>query len=273
MGYRDDMEICKEYIFKNYGETVTARELADMTGYSLYHFCHVFRAYFDMSVGEYIRRFALNKAAADILDGRPIIEASLDAGFDTAAGFSKAFRKQFGMSATEYKKQQQKRSYSTMEFTLEKKGAFSANGYYIAPHGEKIDVLESGAYWLGINFSGHPTYPIDSAVNGEVGMWTHPDEASGELKYFFGYIADDAAPEGFEKTEIPAAEYAVFTVPAAKSFENGGEELANNIRSTWKYIFKEWLDASAYAFDEGKVCFEFYHGEVTKIYVPVKVKG
>ena len=273
MDYQDAMEICREHIFEHYGEPVTARELADMTGYSLYHFCYVFRAYFDMSVGEYVRVYALNRAAADILGGKPILTASLDAGFDTAAGFSKAFKKQFGMSATEYRKQHLKRRSEFMEFTIEKKSAFSAIGYFIEPQAEKVDILESGAYWYGADFSGHPQYPTDSSVNGEVGMWTHPDDVNGELKYFFGYIADTAAPPNFVKSEIPAAEYAVFVVQAAKTFTNGGQELAENIRTTWKYVFKEWFGTSAYVFDEGKVCFEFYHGEVTKIYVPVKAKG
>ena len=266
------MELCKAYISRNSGEIVTARELADMTGYSLYHFCHVFRAYFDLSVGEYVRRLALSKAAADILDGKPIIEASLDAGFNTSAGFSKAFKKQFGMSATEYRKQNLKRREKIMEFTIEKKNAFSAIGYYIAPKEEKVDVLESGAYWLGVDFTSRPQYPADSSINGEVGMWTHPDEIGGALKYFFGYVSGDAAPEGFVKEEIPEAEYAVFTVPPSTTFTDDGKELANNIRGTWKYVFKEWLDTSDYAFDEAKRCFEFYHGAETKVYVPVKTK-
>jgi len=267
------MELCKTYIAQRPGEIVTARELADMAGYSLYHFCHVFRAHFDVSVGEYIRRAALNKAASDILGGKPVIEAALEAGFDTAAGFSKAFRRQFGVSATEYRKQNLKRSENIMEFTIEKKGAFSAIGYYLPSTSENVDVKESGAYWFGADFSGCPQYPTDSSVNGEVGMWTQPDEVNGALKYFFGYISSDDAPAGFVKADIPAAEYAVFEVPAAKTFTNGGEELATNVRNTWRYVFKEWLDASAYAFDEANVCFEFYHGEVTKVCVPVKANG
>ena len=273
MAYRDAMELCKNHISRHSGDVVTARELADMTGYSLYHFCHVFRAYFDVSVGEYIRRVALNAAADAILDGKPIMEAALDAGFSTPAGFSKAFKRQFGMSATEYRRQNLKRSEKTMEFAIERKSAFAAIGYYIAPAGESVDVLESGAYWFGADFSSQPEYPTDSSANGEIGMWTHPSETDGALKYFFGYVSGGAAPEGFAKVDIPEAEYAVFEVPAAKTFTNGGEELANNIRSTWKYVFKEWLDASAYAFDEAKVCFEFYHGAITKIFVPVKAKN
>ena len=160
-----------------------------------------------------------------------------------------------------------------MEFIIEKKSAFSAIGYYLMPKEEKVDLLESGAYWFGADFVGQPQYPSDSSVNGEVGMWMHPDEIDGVLKYFFGYISNDDTPVGFVKSEIPEAEYAVFEIPAAKTFTNGGKELAENIRTTWKYIFKKWIDTSEYAFDEGKVCFEFYHGEVTKIYVPVKSKG
>ena len=72
LDYRTAMEMCEEHINKHTGHTgefVTAKDLADMSGYSVYHFCHVFRAYFDMSVGEYVRRCALNKAASDILSG------------------------------------------------------------------------------------------------------------------------------------------------------------------------------------------------------------
>lgn len=273
MGYRSAMELCEKYIALHLGDVITARDLADKTGYSLYHFCHVFRAYFDMPVGDYVRRATLNKAASDILAGKPIIEASLNAGFDTSAGFSKAFRKQFGLSATEFRKQNMKRNGEIMESKIERKEAFSATGYYILPKDGKVDTLESGAYWFGVNFSSHPKYPLDSSVNGEIGAWMHPSETGGELKYFFGYISDAAdVPDGFVKVDVPAAEYAVFDIPPASTFENGGEELAQNIRKVWKYIFKEWLDASAYLFDESTLCFEFYHGEVTKVYVPVKAK-
>ena len=266
------MELCERHISQHLGEPTTARQLADLTGYSLYHFCHVFRAHFDVSVGGYVRRAALDRAAAMITGGTPIIEASLDAGFDTAAGFSKAFRRQFGMSATEYR-QQHFNGRKTMDFIIEKKDAFSAIGYFLTPTEEKIDLLESGAYWFGADFSGQPQYPTDSSVNGEIGMWTNPDETDGVLKYFFGYISDNGTPDGFVKIDLSAAEYAVFEVPVAKTFTNGGEELAANIRSTWKYIFTQWFDASTYAFDENGESFEFYHGEVTKLYVPVKAKG
>ena len=162
-----------------------------------------------------------------------------------------------------------------MNVTIEKKENFSAIGYYIPSRdGSKVDPIEAGAYWFGVDFKSHPQYPADSSVKGEIGAWTHPDDVAGNLNYFFGYISEDAkVPEGFVKFDVPAAEYAAFDVPPATNFSDNGKEFAEGIRKTWKYIFREWLDASEYSFDETKICFEFYHGESTKIYVPVKAKG
>ena len=103
------MELCESYINKHIDEPITAKQLAELTGYSVYHFCHVFRAYFDMPVGEHVRRCALQKAAVDILSGKSITDAAFDAGFSTSAGFSKAFKKQFGTSATNYLQQKKEK--------------------------------------------------------------------------------------------------------------------------------------------------------------------
>lgn len=224
MDYRAAMELCEKYIAEHSDKSITAQELADLTGYSLYHFCHVFRSYFDMPVGAYVRRAALRKAASDILCGKPIVVASFEAGFDTSAGFSKAFRKQFGMSATEYR-QYIKRSSDDMEPKFVKKEAFSAIGYNIPPKdGKNVDILESGAYWCGIDFKDYAKYHEDSSVNGEIGTWMHPDDVSGELRYFFGYVStSDEVPNGFVQMNVPAAEYAVFDVPPISHDIHGGD--------------------------------------------------
>jgi len=275
LDYHSAMELCEKYIKEHIGETISAKVLADRTGYSLYHFCHVFRAYFDMPVGEYVRRCALHKAALEILGGKSITEAAFDAGFSTSAGFSKAFKKRYGTSAVDYRKQNMKWRRDNMNVVIETKEKFSAIGYHIPSRdGGKVNPIEAGAYWFGVDFKSHPQYPTDSSLKGEIGTWTHPDDLDGNLNYFFGYIAaDENTPEGFAKLDVPAAEYAVFDVPPVTNFSDNSEAFAGEIRKTWKYIFKDWFDASEYFFDEAKVCFEFYHGESTKIYVPVKPKA
>jgi AraC family transcriptional regulator len=275
MSYRAAMENCVIFIDSHIGESINASTLADITGYSLYHFCHVFRAYFDMSVGEYVRCRSLQKAVSDILTGKPITAAAFDSGFSTSAGFSKAFKKQYGISATEYRRQYFKRSSDNMDPAIIKKDSFSAVGYNITPKdGNNVDILEAGAYWCGIDIKDYAKCHMENSQNGEIGLWIHPDCVSGELRYFFGYITDtDQETKSLEHINIPAADYAVFDVPTVSPDIHGGEKLALEICKMWKYIFKEWLDRSKYIFDEDKMCFEFYHGRDTQIYVPIKRKN
>jgi len=271
MDYRTAMELCQKTVDGHADRWVRAQELADLTGYSLYHFCHVFRAYFGLSVGAYVRARALDRAAADILAGKSVTDAALDCGFDTPAGFSKAFKKQFGVSAVRYR--QTERSRIGMEPKIVQKEAFSAVGCEIQPqNGEQVDVLESGAYWSGADCGSYAKIHESGTGKGEIGAWMHPDGVSGELRYFFGAVSGGGAPEGFVKLDVPAARYAVFDVPPVSAESHGGEALAREVRKTWKYIFKEWMDRSVWRFDERGMCFEFYRGRTTQIFVPVKAK-
>lgn len=86
---------------------LTARELANSAGFSLYHFYHVFEAVTGMSVGRYITYRRLLHALWQMSQGRDATTAALTYGFDTHAGFYKAFRKEFGCSPTQYLRSRQ----------------------------------------------------------------------------------------------------------------------------------------------------------------------
>ena len=79
-------------------------ELADAAGFSLYHFYHVFEAVTGMSVGRYITHRRLLHALWSMACGQDATGAALTYGFDTHAGFYKAFRKEFGCSPSVYLK-------------------------------------------------------------------------------------------------------------------------------------------------------------------------
>lgn len=269
MSYSEAMISCEEYIDKHIGEAIRASDVAAFCGYSLYHFCHVFRAFHGVPLGEYIREIRLLRAAEDIVSGKSVLDTALDYGYETHAGFTKAFTVRFGMSPSVYRKNHHKGVYK-MKPEIKNLNAFRAIGYSIKPKdGDNTDILKNGAYWSGIDFKFMPSYPAGANDEGEVAAWIHPSDVSGELSYFFGYkTTDTIVPDGFISLDIPAAEYAIFTVQAAEMFD----ELVDNIRSTWQYIFKEWFDNSDYAFDEEKMCFEFYKGKVAQIFVPIKNK-
>jgi AraC family transcriptional regulator len=51
---------------------------------------------------EYVRSRRLSLARIDLLKEERIIDVAIDYGFETASGFSKAFRKEFGYSPSQY---------------------------------------------------------------------------------------------------------------------------------------------------------------------------
>lgn len=86
---------------------LTARELADSAGFSLYHYYHIFEAVTGMSVGRYITYRRLLHALWHMSQGQDATIAALTYGFNTHAGFYKAFRKEFGCSPTQYLRSRQ----------------------------------------------------------------------------------------------------------------------------------------------------------------------
>lgn len=180
---------------------------------------------------------------------------------------TKAFRKEYGISAREYLKQN-KESEVLIMLHVEIKALRSqtALGYEI-PGEYDSDYSKSGAYWNHINFKEYPAYPEGIHDYGEVGLWTHPDHISGELHYFFGFLTDSTEiPDGFHKVEIPAGRYAIFTIKSQET----PEKVADAVRDGWRYVFTEWLcTQKEYKISHHGMCFECYQGEEAYLYLPV----
>ena len=91
-----------DYIEDNLKSELSIAELADLAGYSLYHYERIFKRLVGISIARYIKRRRLLHAAFDIASGSKIIDAAYRYGFDTNAGFYKAFVREFGEAPTEY---------------------------------------------------------------------------------------------------------------------------------------------------------------------------
>ncbi|WP_312701511.1 helix-turn-helix domain-containing protein [Sedimentibacter sp.] len=90
------------YIEQNLKTNITTEELASMAGYSVWHYHRLFVQYTGMSVSAYIGRLRLNRALNEIAGGRRAIDVALEYGFDTYAGFYKAFVRMYGGSPKNY---------------------------------------------------------------------------------------------------------------------------------------------------------------------------
>ena len=78
--------------------------LAEHAGFSAYHFHRIFRESIGEPVKEYVRRLRLEKAAYRLkVSEEAILRLALESGFKTHESFTRAFRRQFGVTPNEYR--------------------------------------------------------------------------------------------------------------------------------------------------------------------------
>lgn len=292
LNYSKDIEKSIEFIEINIKEPISAKEIAAEVGYSMYHFCRVFSLCMEMSVMEYIRERRLSLAKVELFQGRKIIDIALDYGFETPSGFSKAFRKVFGYSPTQYAARMD--GYMKNKITFEVGGDImnpiivKKPGFKVAGYGIETNISGSNytkdiaSFWSnydGENLECKMYEILNPPKHGEVGLCI-PSSENGNLTYLLGVIIDDFSKvqKDMLTVEVPEAEYAVFTTPPVDTTKDENQcEFAHVIKSTWKYIFEQWFKDSGYVYDESKLDFEFYDERchfrpdtVMDIYVPVK---
>lgn len=91
-----------DYIENNLKAEIDVDELCDMAGYSYVHFCRLFSHYVGLSPSEYITRRRLIYAVYDMSKGITKVAIALSYGFETYAGFYKAFKREFNCSPSEF---------------------------------------------------------------------------------------------------------------------------------------------------------------------------
>ncbi len=90
------------YIEENLKAEIDAEELAAMAGYSLFHFYRLFQQATGMPVMQYILRRRLLYAIYEMQGSEKRIQVALEYGFDTYAGFYRAFQRMFQCTPTQY---------------------------------------------------------------------------------------------------------------------------------------------------------------------------
>lgn len=93
-----------EYIDEHFMEDITLEGIADLAGFSKYHFSRLFKQYTDFTFCDYLcyRRI---KAAEDFLamPDYSITEVALQAGFPSISTFNRLFKQQKGCTPSEYR--------------------------------------------------------------------------------------------------------------------------------------------------------------------------
>ena len=295
MNYNDAIALCIEFIEKNIKNELSPEIIASECGYSTFHFSRVFNINQGITLMEYVKKRRLLLAVQELFNDKKIIDIALEYGFQTHNGFSKAFKKEFGFSPTQYLKH--------MDRNFEKISMLKLGGYFMNPiiieksafkvagYGIKTNITNGNytkdvaSFWInynGENLESKMYKILNPAKHGEVGLCIPSSNDNGEATYMLGVVVEDFndVTDDMITLEVPQATYAVFTTPPVTSAESENTEFASVIKKTWKYIFEEWFKDSGYIFDETKLDFEYYdercHSNidtVMDIYVPVIKKS
>jgi AraC-like DNA-binding protein/predicted transcriptional regulator YdeE len=286
-------KLAKALLFmdQNLVKKMTAAQIAQYACISEFHFQRLFRAYLGETVSQYILHRRLEIAAKEIVDDKNqrITDIAIKSGFETHSAFSRAFKKQFALSPSEFRKTPKKA----------KLGSDKTRPYLktIAPKNKSINVIFEDLPTLWLNHK-YTKYAVDGTVVEEsVYKVTQGFETilNANKPKFFGLVSSGAyssKPKSINDChefilyggiyhskhddswsadwlEIEAGLWAVFTHKGRYEFSY----------QTWSNFIRSWLPDSGYELRE-TVAFELYEQPPEtvaspddfsmQIYVPIK---
>ena len=130
---------------QNKKSDITIEDVATHAGFSTDYFNRIFFAHTGFNIMEYVR-FSRLKKAANLLRGTDsdILNIALDCGYEAHESFSRAFKNQYGMSPSEYRKKYEKVEAYYGDFYNDTIGArllHEFKGFKLADSDEVIDYL------------------------------------------------------------------------------------------------------------------------------------
>ena len=286
MGWVESLQRAIDYMEEHIGEPVTIEEIAKEANSSVFHFQRTFAILTDCSVAEYLRRRRLTLAAQELsATDRKIIDIAYKYGYDTPEAFSKAFRRQHGVTPSEARKnvgelqsfnrlaiQVNLKGADPMKYRIVEKDSFQAVGLkreFSMRDGEN----ESGIseLWMEVNRDGTSDAIAelnDGDIIGLLGICTNFENGK-TMDYWIAAESTRPVPENFRQIEVPASKWGVFEVRGA---------MPEAIQKVWKQIYSEWFPSNQYE-NAGTAEMEVYPAGdaysddyVSEIWIPLKGK-
>ncbi len=257
MAMVESLQKAIDYMEEHLLDNITIQDIANQAHLSPYHFQRIFLILTEVTVGEYLRRRRLTLSAQELMSTDfKIIDLALKYGYDTPEAFSKAFRKQHGISPREARKGLTGlQSYNRLQIQVQLKGVESMK-YRIVEReefkvvGVKKDVPCSNEslpqaniipqFWAESSQNG-TIQKLASLINGEIkgllGVTTDYDNSNQQIEYWIGVETSSQTPSPYSETVIPAAKWVVFEV-------NG--PVQTEMPKAWKQIYGEWFPSNGY---------------------------
>ncbi len=91
-----------DYIAVHMGQDISLQNMADVACLSSYHFARMFRQSTGLSPYQFLLKLRMQTAAEKLRRGDSLMRVASDCGYDNHSRFSRAFRKTYGMTPSEF---------------------------------------------------------------------------------------------------------------------------------------------------------------------------
>jgi AraC family transcriptional regulator len=255
--YQKIIQSSVNYIENNLGRKFEMEEVSDYAGFSLFHFMRVFDMLTGYHLKEYIRVRRLSEAAAKLV-GTDILVKELAGrmGFDSSEAFIRAFRREFGITPTQYRRNNQLIHYTPK---LKVQICRKINGgnkmdYKIKEMpelvvlGMKKSVKHDGSIakaWEEFTsrypeLAAYKDAPVVGVIFHDKRFTERAPKPDESFSYMPGIIVQEVGtiPPGMEVYTLKATRYAIFS--------NKGEK--SNLSALYQYMCGEWINNVEYEF-------------------------
>ncbi|WKA58473.1 AraC family transcriptional regulator [Planococcus shenhongbingii] len=285
MGWVESLQQAIDYMEDHLDEPIAIEQIAKRANASVFHFQRTFTILTDMTVGEYLRGRRLTLAAHELSNtDNKIIDIAYKYGYDTPEAFSKAFRRQHGITPSEARRnlgglksynrlvlQVKLRGAEPMKYKIVERDGFKVVGFkrtFSTANDENMRGIPQ--MWRETNANGldEKLFRVNSGeIEGVLGVCVAGEGAS--MDYWIAAETDREATEEFEEMEIPASKWGVFEVHGP---------MPDAMQNAWKKIFTEWFPSNPYEY-AGTPELEVYpHADpyqpdsYSEIWIPLKNK-
>lgn len=131
-----------EYIERNLDRDLSLLSLSEIAFFSPFHFHRIFKAISGETIGEYVTRRRIEKSALDLIHKNiAVAEIYLKYGFNDNSSYTRTFKKFYGVSPTEFRKQNSDRFSKIRQLESKNGQLYPDHDKYICA----IDNLKNGS--------------------------------------------------------------------------------------------------------------------------------
>ncbi len=255
--YKRIIQSSVNYIENNLEKRFSTEDVSEHAGFSLYHFMRVFDMLTGYHLKEYIRVRRLSEAAAKLVDTDVLVkELAGKMGFDSSEAFIRAFKREFGITPTQYRKNNQLIHYTPklkvqicprtnggikMDYKVKEMPELTVLGLKKrVKHDSSIPKVWEEFQSRYIELEEYKDAPVVGVIFHDPRFTERAPTPDESFSYMPGIVVNEigSIPKGMEIYKIKPAKYAIFS--------NKGEK--SNLCNLYEYMCGEWINSVDYEF-------------------------